>query len=346
MDLGGEMGRRFAPDFSWSSTRSTTGKKSEMRTFCTIISSNYFPYALTLYKSLIRFHTDEKLMVLVCDEGRIDPDPGDYAGIRIFRANELYSSGRTDLLYHKYGGNPDAFRWSLKPLFIRYLLETGFEKVIYCDCDIFFFNEYNFLFEELNTVSVLLTPGRTTRYPQVHEEEFISLFQYGMFNAGFAGVSKKGIEAMKWWANVCEYKVEINFEKGLFVDQKFLDALPILFDDVSFVKHRGCNIAFWNQHECKRTLVNGQLLINEFYPIIFIHFTNKYIPELLVGNDPLILSYFRKYEKCFEETGYEFGQFINDLPEYQEPSTLLKLKRKLLIRTRIKRWLFRLSEKL
>jgi hypothetical protein len=316
-----------------------------MNTFCTIITSNYFPYALALYKSLTKFSPTEKLQVLVCDDGSIDQNLTAHSGITITRLNKLYGYSITDSIFHKYGSRPDALRWSMKPIFINYLLEKGFEKVIFTDCDICFFNNYDFLYTELDTASILLTLQHTTKDPAINEEEFLTLFNFGIFNAGFVAASKKGIPALKWWANVCNYKIEMNHTIGLHNDQRYLDALPVFFDDVKTISHKGCNIALWNQHECERSIVNGQLLINKKYPVIFIHFTRNYIPELLEGNDPLILPYLRVYEKCFQETGHTFNNFIPHLPEYNEPNLLIKVKQKLLIRTRIKRWLFKLSQK-
>lgn len=316
-----------------------------MKTICTIITSNYFPYAATLFKSLIKFNPQEKLNVLVCDNGNLDPAPLKYPGIKITRLKDLYGYSNTDSIFIKYKENDDALRWSLKPVFISYLLDHGFEKVIFTDCDIFFFNDYDFLFKDLNNADILLTLHRTTTNPKIDEDGFLSFFRFGMFNAGFVGASKKGIPALQWWARACLFKNEVNLNSGIYKDQKYLDALPILFDNVKVIEHRGCNIAFWNQQECERTLVNSQLLINKKYPIIFIHFTRKYIPELLEGHDALIMPYFREYENCFRETGYQLSDFIPDLPEYKKPGPLLTLKRKLRIRTRIKNWLFRLSQK-
>jgi hypothetical protein len=317
-----------------------------MRTFCTIITSNYFPYAATLYQSIIRLHKDEKLTILVIDDGSIHPGHQNYGGIEIIRIDKIYNYRNADALFNKYASkNSDALRWALKSVLISYLLENGYSKVIYADSDLFFFNNYDFLFDELEAVSILLTPGRTTRNYRINEEEFLSQFRYGLFNAGFIGATNKGIPALHWWSDVCLYKVETNFELGLFVDQKYLDALHVHFEGVHIVKHFGCNIAIWNQHECQRTLNKGVVVINGHDPIIFIHFTNKYIPEILDGNDPLILPLYREYERTFNLSGHKISGFIN-LPEYKEPNPFIKFKKKLLIRTRIKRWLFLLSEQL
>jgi hypothetical protein len=121
--------------------------------------------------------------------------------------------------------------------------------------------------------------------------------------------------------------------------------LPVLFENVGIVQHYGCNIAFWNQHECKRVVSDGKVLINGEFPIIFIHFTNKYIPEILNGNDPHIYPYYLEFKKTFESSGAKLGQFIPGMPEYKSPGIISRIKRKLLIRTRIKRFFYRLSQK-
>ncbi|MBI5371162.1 MAG: hypothetical protein HZA79_03945 [Sphingobacteriales bacterium] len=233
----------------------------------------------------------------------------------------------------------------MKPVFISYLLENGHSNVMYCDCDLFFFDDYSFIYKEMNSAGLLLTPHWTTPYPAVHEEEFLSLFNYGAYNAGFLCASKKGLPALKWWADVCAYRIEESHCNGLHNDQKYLDALPVFFKDIKILDHKGCNIAFWNQHVCKRMLINNKVLINGEFPIVFIHFTNKYIPELLNGNDALIYPYFLEYEKSFRLSGSSLNEFIPDMPTYKPPQPFIKIKRKLLVRTRIKRWLFKLSQR-
>ena len=315
-----------------------------MRTFCTIITSDYFPYAITLYRSILELHPEETLCILVCDEGKITLDQEKFPNVQLHRFNDIFKEYKADELIVKYRNDKDALRWSLKPVYINYLLGKDFEKVLYTDCDLFFFADYGFLFEKLDQYNILLTPGNTTGNPYVSEEEFLSGYRYGFYNAGFIGANTKGIDALKWWANCCSYRVETSFEEGLFVDQRYLDALPVRFPNIGIIRHKGCNIAFWNQHECKRVLVSNKVLINGEDPVIFIHFTNKYIPELLVGHDPLIYPFYLIYEATFSKSGKNIKEFIPGLPEYKKSPKLIRFKRKLLIRTRIKRWLFKLSQ--
>lgn len=315
-----------------------------MRTFCTIITPDYLPYAITLHRSLVKINPEEKLKVLVCGDMPATA-AGLSAGIELIDLNKLYGYRNADSLFHKYADKSDALRWSMKPVFTAFLLEHGFEKVIYTDCDLFFFNNYEFLFEDLEKYSILLSPHRYTSNPLINEEEFLSSFRFGQFNAGFIAASKKGIPALDWWARSCDYQIEQDFAKGLNNDQRYLDNLPVLFEDVKIIQHRGCNVAFWNQHECERVMVNGELLISKTYPVIFVHFHRKYFAELMEGHDQLIFPYFKEFEKTFNESGHNLIEFIKDMPDHKEASTVYKLKRKLLLRTRFKRWLFRLSQK-
>ncbi|MEQ1676440.1 MAG: hypothetical protein ABL876_07060 [Chitinophagaceae bacterium] len=303
------------------------------------------PYALTLYKSLVRFNKEEKLIVLVVDNAGKLPSE-EIPGISFISIDTIYTIQKADVIYNKYGEtDTDALRWGFKPVLISFLLDKGFTKVIYADCDLFFFNGYEFLFSELDQYATILTPGRTTRSPQVHEEEFLSGYKYGQFNAGLIGATERSIPMLKWWAECCAYRIETNFLDGLFVDQKYLDAVPVLFENIGIIKHKGCNIAFWNQHECKREFKENRVWINGEFPIIFIHFNSRYIPELLNGNDPLIYPYYLEYERTFSESGKKLTEFIPGAPEYKTPTLLVRVKRKLLLRTRIKRWLFKLSQK-
>src|SRR6185503_8578755 len=130
-----------------------------MNTFCTIITANYFPKALALFSSIRQFDADMVLQVLITDNEQIEERFPVPPGIRMVRVTELSDYSLVDALYKKYAHiEMDFFRWSMKPLFISYLLENGFDKILYIDCDMFFFNDYRFLFSELDHSSILLTP--------------------------------------------------------------------------------------------------------------------------------------------------------------------------------------------
>ncbi|MEQ9443825.1 MAG: hypothetical protein RIG62_32595 [Cyclobacteriaceae bacterium] len=265
-------------------------------------------YAEALLDSIKKFTTQGTLHVLVSD---IDSS----STLATFASNEGFypylfeDVNQTEIATQvaaKYRSNAhDAFRWSMKPVFINYLIqEKGCDKVIYVDCDISFFNDPSFLFEKLTTQDILLTPHWRSSDPYQDFSNFQILFNRGIYNAGFIGVNKSGTTAMDWWARACTHTCIKDPSNGLFDDQTYLNLLPVYFDNVEVLKHRGCNVANWNQVECERVVqADGSVLINGKYPIIFIHFTASTIRGIFNGSDEELLPYLLEFEKRLRSLG-------------------------------------------
>ncbi len=64
--------------------------------------------------------------------------------------SQLESVGAKEVI-RKYKG--DKLRWALKPVFTKFLLESGYDQVMYVDNDIYFYSSPDFLFEKLLTSS-------------------------------------------------------------------------------------------------------------------------------------------------------------------------------------------------
>jgi hypothetical protein len=96
----------------------------------------------------------------------------------------------------------------------------------------YFFNDYDFLFEELDESVILLTPHWRNSNTFLGSESFMSLFTHGIFSAGFIGANKGGLSALQWWANACHFMMAPKPEIGIYDDQKYLDVLPVLFKNV------------------------------------------------------------------------------------------------------------------
>jgi hypothetical protein len=316
-------------------------------TFCTIITADYYPKALALYKSLKQFDRPVQLQVLITDNKPVSisgPLPGDIVFIPV---SDLAGYSLVNDLYKKYGAaDMDSFRWSLKPVFISYLLEKAFEKVLYLDCDMFFFNDYDFLFSELDNSSMLLTPNWINSDPLIDKDSFFSLFTSGFFSAGFIGANKNGLAALKWWANACHFMMGEHIEHGIRADQKYLDVFPVKFENTKILRHPGCNIGAWNYNECKREFVNGTILINGKFPVVFIHFDDMMVKGILRGYDKLLLPHLEQYQKVFEESGSKLSDFIKTIDTHIDAGMIKKIKWRLRLKTRIKQTLYNLSQKL
>ncbi len=198
----------------------------------------------------------------------------------------------------------------MKPVLINYLLkEKLFEKVIYADCDIHFFDDYQFLLDELDVNNVLITPHWRSSDPHIDNTNFSILYTSGIYNGGFIGVNKYGTDVMDWWAKACEFVCIKDESKGMFVDQVHLNLLPVYFDKISILKHRGCNVANWNMVECGRSLAMDKktVMIAAQYPVVFIHFTKSTIDGILGGADGLLLPHLQQYYASINAYSSDFG---------------------------------------
>lgn len=283
--------------------------------YCTIITSDFLLYPLALNQSLLRYNAGTRLSIFVVDK-TFDKTVlvEKYPNIDIYFQSDLITYELTKDIYEKYFEKDiDCFRWSMKPVFIKHLLEQGYDQVFFLDPDLFFFSDYKFLSESLAGNRVLLTPHWRSSSPQEDPLNFSTLLTSGLFNAGFVGVSRDGLEVMDWWAELCANKCVKNPAEGHFVDQAYLNLFPIYFDRIKIERHRGCNVANWNMVECKRTPgPDGTVKINKTYDIVFIHFTKSTIIGINSGED----GYLRPYLKIYTDTLERFRIELTDLLSY------------------------------
>lgn len=313
-----------------------------MQVFCTIITPGYRPFALALLHSLRRFNPGAVLEVLLTEDAGQDPQEG----MRIHQLSNLLRMPPALSIQKKYAATqPDHFRWALKPVFLSYLLNQSHTSVIYLDPDISFTGNYDFFTEALAQHSILLTPHWRDRLPQPDEENFIAQYKDGLFNAGFIGVTREALPALQWWAELCHYKIERNAGAGLYDDQRYLDAMPVFFEKTGILRHQGCNLAHWNLNECKRVWVDGHLKINGEFDPVFIHFTPATIREIRHGKDGALKPFLDEYLQNLKQYGASDAQ-IEKMGVPAGESAWIRIKRKTLLRTRLKRWLLHLAEKI
>lgn len=278
-----------------------------MHSFCTISTSSHLFKAYALADSIASF--GGTLSILLIDEKSVNvkSQPDNVTLNQLYQIESVIGKQ----IRYKYRKAPDKLRWALKPVFLNYLLAVN-QKVIYVDNDIYFFGNYSFLFDELESRSILLTPHFYKADPVKEQNWLEANFRIGLYNAGFIGASDKAKSILDWWANCCLYNVKKSYCRGLFDDQKYLDLLPILFDKVEMVKNRGCNLGGWNytNYRIERNANNGAVIENG-YSLIFIHFAEL---SLLKFSDPDSVFYI------------EYTKYLNALRKYN-PS--FKFKRNL-----------------
>jgi len=264
--------------------------------FCTISTNDHLFKVDALFESLEKVGCNSELICLATQLGKDKIQnglllrPGDI---------ELGEIGRA--LKNKHEETSDQLRWSLKPVLISVLL-NDYDKVIYLDNDTFFFNSPTFLWKDLDDYDVLLTPHHYPRNPRENQNWLEANFKVGLYNAGFIGVNKSAKHVIDWWANCCLYRCEKSWFRGLFDDQKYLDLVPIIHANTKIMEHQGCNVAGWNVEICRRTLSsNSDVIINDTWPIIFVHFNGFSVRAIINGEDSFLTTHLEHYVSSLQK---------------------------------------------
>jgi len=139
---------------------------------------------------------------------------------------------------------------------IYLLRELGYDAVVYLDPDTRLFSPLVEV-EELikNGVGCILTPHLT----DAEEDQYsiwsheMAALKHGTFNLGFFVFTntKNGNQALDWWAQRLLDYSHIDFERGLFTDQKWANIMPYIFDDIVVLRDRAYNVATWNMKNRK-----------------------------------------------------------------------------------------------
>ncbi len=258
------------------------------KALCTISTKSHLYKSKALLESVLLYSKSD-LFCLFTDTNFVE----DVSQIKYHFASEL-NSKLAIKIKEMYKG--DKLRWALKPIFTKHLLENGYDEVIYVDNDIFFYSSPDFLFEKLKQSSFLLTPHFYKSKPIKDQNWLEANFRVGLYNAGFFGANKNAIPILDWWSECCLYNVKKSYWRGLYDDQKYLDIVPVIFDNVQVVKNRGCNFAGWNSDEVLIEEKDNKLQINDD-ELVFIHFAQLSM-ERFSKTESQVYPYYQKYLKA------------------------------------------------
>lgn len=211
----------------------------------TIASTNYLAFVRTLYASLRNSDQTCRFYCFLVDELEREvaldlPFPlieGRYIGC----ASYFDMAARYDIVEMNTAVKPFCFEWLLR--------ETDADRIVYLDPDIMAmspFAELEQLFDE--GAAIVLTPHVTRPLNDGHHPDDHQLMKVGIYNLGFCAVrrSPSAAEFLSWWGRHLASSCTVDTENGIFVDQKYCDFVPSLFEDVVILRHPGYNVAYWN----------------------------------------------------------------------------------------------------
>lgn len=244
---------------------------SHNSTICTIFAKNYLPQVRILTESHLVHHPEGRVVALLCDrlEGRYDPLAERFTTVLV----EDIGVPRFTEMSLKY--SIVELLTAVKPFFLTYLFkEYGLEKVCYFDPDILFLSPIDEIWDKLETHNVVLTPHMVEpqRVQRTPTEQTMLLS--GVYNLGFIGLrrSSETDRLLDWWGNKLLNQCFSDPGAGLFVDQRWIDLVPGMFDGVHIHRDPGCNVAYWNLTERPITQENGRFFAAG-RPVVFFHFS-------------------------------------------------------------------------
>jgi hypothetical protein len=144
-----------------------------------------------------------------------------------------------------------------------------------------------------------------------------TVLNVGLYNLGFIAVrrSEETDKFLQWWMIKLKKQCVIDLKNGLFVDQLWINFVPVYYEKVLVLKHPGYNMAYWNLHERTVTRGNKGYTVNDRFPLVFFHFSgfnfnkpdsiSKYQLKYSFEQRPDLAPLFEEYRKMVLHNRFE-----------------------------------------
>lgn len=286
----------------------------------TIVAKNYLPLAFVQGNTLKSLNPDVDYRILLADES----DDLDLQELP-YHVDDLNVLQLKDIRQLAFKYNITEFCTAVKPYYIDFLFNQGYDKVIYADPDVCFFSSPRPIFTELETNSIVVTPHFITpelKYTGTITEQL--LLHVGVFNLGFIGVANTSRcrHFIKWWQDRLHTMAYQDKIEALHTDQKWIDLVPVFYGPELHISYDiGRNMAFWNLHERKliNLAKNTYEVENRFdgtkTPLMLFHFAgfdingydkyvHKHFENYSIDNVPELKPLFAWYRDELLKNGY------------------------------------------
>lgn len=287
------------------------------RLICTIITKSYLAHARALAESIRKHNPDlPPLLVLLADrvDGCFDPKKEPFDMIQLADLADQEAVQQMSFYY-----TPFEFCCALRGCLHGYILDhTDAQSWMFLDSDVLVYHDLNQVFHQIDAHSIVLSPHLTA--PVDHGEFEISALHAGLYNAGFLGLRRTDVTRtfVSWFQQRLRWHC---FEDHpiIFVDQAWLDLVPLFFPDVSLLKHKGANLGHWNLRGYRISQESEGFSVDNV-PIQFVHFSgwdpttpdqvSKHNPQLNANTCPgwgeLGADYARRLNKLDYEAACAF----------------------------------------
>ena len=247
---------------------------SEHLSFFTVSAGNYLARTRVLSDSLREHHPKSKLFVVIMERHL------DFGSLLRECSCEAFLlpddvwgySFESFAIRHNVIENSTALK---ADAFLR-LWECGAtDRLIYLDPDIWVAGSMDGLVAALDKEPILATPHH------LHDEStddgvvdnMLRSLMCGSLNLGFLGLRRcdETVNFLHWWRKKNRSFCKVDFNRGLFVDQKWMDLAMHLFN-IGILRDPGYNVANWNtsQRPIRRAHDGWQ---TNGVPLKFFHFS-------------------------------------------------------------------------
>lgn len=293
-----------------------------MKLIYTVCTANYLYQALTMGESLRKTNPDYELIIGLVDELPVTDFEISYKIIPISEVQPVNLAG--------FKGDYTVMEvaTACKPVFGLYLFEkySELEKLIYFDTDLWITESVEPIIKNLDNFDIILTPHITQPIDlqeQWNEKQFLNA---GLYNTGFVGMkrSENTMKFLTWWKNHLKDYGYYDFCNGMGIDQLCANFVPLFFEKVLIEYSPAYNLAYWNLHERKLSLVNEKLVVNNSENLMFFHFSgyspdkpellSKHIKSSKTSKYPVLKSLFAGYNEALLRNHFHFFKTI--IPAY------------------------------
>lgn len=254
---------------------------STPRVACTIVSNNYLAYARVLTRSFLEQHPDGKVYVLIVDK----PDPSCRYAEEPFTAVPVESLGIPGFSHYSFRYSILELNTAVKPWFLLHLHRTGgYDRLCYFDPDILIAGDLSEIYERLGEADAVLTPHVTAPIDDDRTPSERDFLLSGIYNLGFLGIAfnERTLPFLDWWHRRLYKECLHEVERGLFVDQRWMDFAPAFLPRAVIHRDPGCNVAYWNLMHRSLTCRDGVWWVNGSR-LRFFHFSGYCLdqPEII-----------------------------------------------------------------
>lgn len=297
----------------------------------TIVSNNYLHFARTLLKSVRLNEPNADLFCVI-----VDRDMAPAADLQDeFLPIALESLDLPDREQFIFQYSILELNTAVKPWAFELLLRKGYKSVTYIDPDIVLYRPLTEVAElHERAADIVITPHLLAPICDDKSPSELDIRRAGTYNFGFCSLrnSLNSLDFVKWWQGKLLRECVVDHDRGIFVDQSWIDLVPGLFDRVAILRHPGYNVAYWNlaQRKVVKT-ADGQWEVDA-HPLVFFHYSgfnpekpepfskhqNRFTLSTLGPARELAVAYASRVldngAKKYARLPYAYGRFADDTP--------------------------------